>query len=74
MPAESEAEAESLAEEIGQLVSEVHSSNDGTAPAIGVATRGERRSYDLTLMVPSATSLAALREALKQDTRVQMVF
>lgn len=71
---ETDDEAACLAEEIGALVSEVHTSIDGSAPAIGVATRGERRSYDLALTVPSADSLAALRGALKEDVRVQMVF
>ena len=42
---------------------------------VGVKVRGSRRSIDLMLSeVPDAASLSALRESLKADDRVQMVF
>ena len=48
---------------------------DAGAVTVGVKVRGSRRSIDFTVdEVPDATNVAALRQALKSDARVQMVF
>ena len=44
------------------------------APELAVTQRGLRRSFGFSLRVPSASSLALLRSAIKEDERVQMVF
>ena len=47
------------------------------AEAAGVTTKerpGQRRAMEFSLRVPDASSLAMLREALKDDERVQFVF
>lgn len=47
------------------------------AEAAGVTTKerpGQRRSIEFSVRVPDAGALTMLREALKEDDRVQMVF
>ena len=59
-----------------QLVSDVTLIGQSSGGAeVDVKLRGERRSIDLRLAaVPDAATLGVLREALKADDRVQMVF
>ena len=63
---------EELAEQIVSMLTTLEG-----AEAAGVTTKerpGQRRSIEFSLRVPDAASLAMLREALKEDDRVQMVF
>ncbi len=59
-----------------ELVSDVTLIGESSGGAeVDVKPRGERRAIDLRLTaVPDAATLGVLREALKADERVQMVF
>ena len=66
-------------EESAQLVSELNmmleSLEGAGAPSVDVKERpGNRKAINFSLSVPDASSLSMLREALKEDERVQFVF
>ena len=64
------------ADELRDQLSMLFSTLEGAegAPEVCETERGARRSFDFRLKVPDAYSLSVLRNAIKEDERVQMVF
>ena len=71
VPMEKPDEADLLSADLNLLC---YSLEGAGAPDVCVVERGSRRSFELSLDVPDAASLAILRRALLEDERVQMVF
>ena len=68
--------ADGAFEELAEQLSLMLTTLEGAETA-GVTTKerpGQRRSMEFSLRVPDANSLSMLREALKDDERIQMVF
>ena len=68
--------ADGAFEELAEQLSLMLTTLEGAETA-GVSTKerpGQRRSMEFSLRVPDANSLSMLREALKDDERIQMVF
>ena len=71
-PLESDAQAEELVAQLNLMLSTLEGAE---APSVVVKQRpGGRRSLTFSLKVPDAGALSMLREALRDDERVQMVF
>ena len=71
-PLEGGEEAESLVAELNMMLATLEGAD---ASEVDVKERpGGRQAINFSLRVPDASSLSMLREALKEDDRVQMVF
>ena len=65
-------EADALVRDISMLSAAIEGAGEAE---VDVTLRGQRRAIDFRLSsVPDAASIAAVRTALKEDERVQMVF
>ena len=71
-PLESDAAAEDLVAQLNKMLATLEGAE---APSAVVKQRpGGRRSINFSIRVPDAGALSLLRQALKEDERVQMVF
>ena len=71
-PMASDADAEELVRQLNVMLETLEGAD---APSVTVAPKpGNRRSLDFALRVPDAGALTTLREALREDERVQFVF